>query len=60
MGTIFHVPPLKFFTVDIIPGPTITSVNVERDGDSLTLTVNVSGNSDYEFALNDINGAVSG
>ncbi|MBS9461567.1 T9SS type B sorting domain-containing protein [Flagellimonas sp. 389] len=44
------------FTVDVIPGPNINSIDVERDGDNLRLTVNVSGNSEYDFALNDISG----
>ncbi|UII75188.1 T9SS type B sorting domain-containing protein [Flagellimonas sp. HMM57] len=44
------------FMVDVISGPNINSIDVERDGDNLRLTVNVSGNSQYDFALNDING----
>ena len=44
------------FTVDVIPGPNITSVDVERTGDNLRLTVNVSGNSQYDYALNNIEG----
>lgn len=44
------------FTVEVIPGPVINSIGVERDRDNLRLTVNVSGNSQYDFALNDING----
>ncbi|PWL38275.1 hypothetical protein DKG77_08330 [Flagellimonas aquimarina] len=44
------------FTVEVIPGPNINAIDVERDGDNLRLTVNVSGNSQYDFALNDING----
>lgn len=44
------------FTVEVIPGPVINSIGVERDGENLRLTVNVSGNSQYDFALNNING----
>lgn len=46
----------QVFTVDVIPGPNINSIGVERDGDNLRLTVNVSGSSQYDFALNNING----
>lgn len=46
----------QVFTVDVIPGPSINSIGVERDGDNLRLTVNVSGSSQYDFALNNING----
>ncbi|PRX54097.1 T9SS type B sorting domain-containing protein [Flagellimonas meridianipacifica] len=44
------------FTVNVAPGPTVNSVDVERIGDNLTLMVNVSGNGVYEYAINDING----
>lgn len=44
------------FTVDVIPGPEISSVDVERIGEVLQLTVNVASNGQYDFALNDING----
>ncbi len=46
----------QIFTVDVIPGPTITSIDVERDGDTLTLEVNVVGDSVYDFAVNNIDG----
>ncbi|WP_422860483.1 T9SS type B sorting domain-containing protein [Flagellimonas sp. S174] len=46
----------QIFTVNVAPGPTVNSVDVERIGDNLTLTVNVSGNGVYEYAINDING----
>ncbi len=46
----------KEFTVNIIPGPVINSIDVERDGNNLRLSVNISGDSQYDFALNDING----
>lgn len=46
----------QVFTVEVIPGPNITSIDVERDGSNLRLTVNVSGSSQYDFALNNING----
>ncbi len=44
------------FEVEVIAGPIINSIDVERDGDNLRLTVNVSGNSQYDFAINDIDG----
>ncbi|WP_377765326.1 T9SS type B sorting domain-containing protein [Croceitalea marina] len=46
----------KEFQVQVIPGPLIENVNVERNEDSLILTLTVTGDSQYEFALNDING----
>ncbi len=46
----------KEFTVNVIPGPVINSIDVERDGNNLRLSVNISGDSQYDFALNDING----
>ncbi len=47
---------LKEFVVETITGPTVTSVDVERNEENLILTANVTGPSEYEFALNDING----
>ncbi len=44
------------FVVDVIPGPSIDDIEVERIGDFLTLAITVSGNSEYEFALNNIEG----
>ncbi len=44
------------FSVEVIPGPSINSIDVKREGETITLTVNVSGNSQYDFALNNING----
>ena len=46
----------QVFTVDVIPGPEIRSVGVERFGDTLTLTINVVGDGQYDYALNNING----
>ncbi|MGB5821635.1 MAG: T9SS type B sorting domain-containing protein [Saonia sp.] len=51
-GNNIPCPAIQEFTVIVIPGPTINSVDVERQGDSLRLSVNISGTSDYEYALN--------
>ena len=47
---------IKEFVVEVLPGPTIESIDVERNELGLTLTVNVSGDSEYEYSLNDIAG----
>ena len=47
---------VKEFVVDVIEGPTVTAIDVARNGENLELVVNVTGPSVYEFALNDING----
>ncbi|WP_435622996.1 T9SS type B sorting domain-containing protein [Flagellimonas sp.] len=55
-GDIIPCTSSQMFTVNVTPGPTINSVDVERVGDNLTLTVNVSGSGVYDYSLNDING----
>ncbi len=47
---------IKEFVVEVIEGPTVESIDVARNGENLELTVNVTGPSVYEFALNDIDG----
>lgn len=47
---------VKEFIVEVLPGPTIESIDVIREDNGLTLTVNVSGDSEYEYAINNING----
>lgn len=44
------------FTVETIKGPTITSIDLENQGENLRFTVNTIGPGDYEFALNSIDG----
>lgn len=47
--------PKEFRVIRSQP-PVITSINVVTNGTSITVTVNVSGNSEYEYALNNIDG----
>lgn len=46
----------KEFVVEVLPGPTVESIDTQRNGNNLRLTVNVIGESTYEYALNNING----
>ena len=46
----------KEFMVEVMPGPVIESIDVQRNNDSLSLTVNVTGESEYEYSLNNIDG----
>ena len=48
----------KVRTISVIPSnvATIESIDVVDATDNNTITINVSGEGDYEFALNDING----
>ncbi|WP_430967604.1 T9SS type B sorting domain-containing protein [Spongiimicrobium sp. 2-473A-2-J] len=51
-GNNIPCPAVQDFTVLVLPGPTITSVDVQSQGEGLQLTVNATGAGDYEYALN--------
>ena len=55
-GDTFPCSSSQDFEVQITESADIRSVNVDTEGESLVFTINVSGNGDYEFALNDIDG----
>ncbi len=48
----------KVRTITVLPSnvATIESIDIEDGGESGTVTINVSGEGDYEYALDDING----
>ncbi|MEL6916969.1 MAG: T9SS type B sorting domain-containing protein [Bacteroidota bacterium] len=55
-GNNIPCPAVQEFRVDVFPGPTITSIDVEGQGDNLQFVVNVTGDGTYEYALNNMDG----
>ncbi|WP_394970688.1 T9SS type B sorting domain-containing protein [uncultured Croceitalea sp.] len=46
----------KEFIVEVLEGPIVESVDVERNDNNLRFIINVTGNSQYEYSLNNIEG----
>ncbi len=55
-GESIECPSTKEFTVNSSSAAVIESLGIVEDGGFFTVTVNVSGNGDYEFSLNDPEG----
>ncbi|QLG46313.1 T9SS type B sorting domain-containing protein [Costertonia aggregata] len=55
-GNTIECPTSKEFSVVASESPTITALNFSNQNNIPTITVQVSGEGNYEFSLNDING----
>ncbi|MGC1516105.1 MAG: T9SS type B sorting domain-containing protein [Maribacter sp.] len=55
-GNTIECPSFQNFQVEISEAPKINSVNVQQQGNFLTLEVQVSGTGNYEYAIDDENG----
>jgi len=58
-GNTIECPSSKIFEVVSSEIPTIESIGAENFNGNLSLTVNVSGNGDYEYAIDNIDGPYS-